>query len=56
MTVLHNGVLIQNHVVLKGPSVFVGQPEYETHGPMEPLLLQEHDHPVSYRNIWVRGL
>ena len=56
MTVLHNGVLIQNHVLLQGPSIFIGQPEYETHGPLEPLLLQEHDHPVSYRNIWVRGL
>ena len=56
VTVLHNGVLIQNHAVLQGPSVFIGQPEYETHGPLEPLLLQEHDHPVSYRNIWIRGL
>ena len=56
MTVFHNGVLIQNHVALRGTSVFIGEAEYEAHGSKEPLLLQEHDHPVSYRNIWVREL
>ena len=56
MTVLHNGVLIQNHVELRGTSVNVGEPEYDAHGPREPLLLQDHDHPVSYRNIWIREL
>ena len=56
MTVLHNGVLIQNHVKLRGTSVNVGEPEYDAHGPREPLLLQDHDHPVSYRNIWIREL
>ncbi len=56
MTVLHNGVLIQNHAELRGTSVNVGEPEYDAHGPREPLLLQDHDHPVSYRNIWVREL
>ena len=56
MTVFHNGVLIQNHVALRGTSVFIGKAEYEAHGSKEPLLLQEHDHPVSYRNIWVREL
>ena len=55
MTVLHNGILIQNHAVLTGASVNVGEPKYEAHGPL-PLLLQDHDHPVSYRNIWVREL
>ena len=31
MTVLHNGVLVQNHVEIKGPTVFRGQPRYEAH-------------------------
>lgn len=55
-TVLHNGVLIQNHVELKGPTAFIGVSEYEAHDPKGPLALQDHDNPVSYRNIWIREL
>lgn len=55
VTVLHNGVLVQNHVAIKGPTVFVGQPKYEAHGP-GPLMLQDHGNPVSFRNIWIREL
>lgn len=55
-TVLHNGVLIQNHVTVKGTTVFIGKPEYESHAPKAPLMLQDHDNPVSYRNIWIREL
>lgn len=55
VTVLHNGVLVQNHVAIKGASVFVGQPSYEAHGP-GPILLQDHSNPVSFRNIWIREL
>ncbi len=56
MTVFHNGVLIQNDVELRGPMVFIGQPEYEAHGDRAPLLLQDHSNPVSFRNIWVREI
>ena len=56
MTVLHNGVLIQNHVAVKGTIMYIGEPEYEHHKPREPLLLQEHGNRVSYRNIWMREL
>lgn len=56
MTVLHNGVLVQNHVTLEGPTVFRGAPRYEAHADRLPLMLQDHRNEVSYRNIWVREL
>lgn len=55
LTVLHNGVLIQNHVPVMGPSVYQGLPVAEAHGKAS-ILLQDHGDPVSYRNIWVREL
>jgi hypothetical protein len=55
-TVLHNGVLIQNHVEVKGTTTNVGEPKYEAHPGKAPLALQDHGNPVSYRNIWVREL
>lgn len=56
MTVLHNGVLIQNHVTLKGPTAYIGEPVYEVHPAKAPLMLQDHTNPVSFRNIWIREL
>jgi hypothetical protein len=56
MTVFHNGVLIQNHVELQGSTVYRGLPEYEPHGDREPILLQDHSNPVSFRNVWVREI
>ena len=56
MTVFQNGVLIQNNVELWGPMQFIGVPKYEMHGDKEPLLLQDHHNPVSFRNIWIREL
>ena len=55
-TVLQNGVLVQNHVEVKGSTVWIGHPKYESHGPKEPILLQDHGNPTSYRNIWIREL
>ncbi len=56
MTVLHNGVLIQNHVTLLGPTENIGLPSYKAHDLKRPLMLQEHGNPVSFRNIWIREL
>ncbi len=56
LTVFHNGVLIQNHVEVKGTTTYIGEPKYEPHPPKAPLALQDHGNPVSYRNIWVREL
>lgn len=55
VTVFHNGVLIQDHFELKGPTTYAGFPKYEAHGDM-PLLLQDHGNPVAYRNVWLRKL
>jgi hypothetical protein len=58
VTVIHNGVLVQNHVELKGETLYIGTPSYHKHGP-EPIKLQAHgdpSQPISFRNIWVRPL
>ncbi len=57
VTVLHNGVVVQNSVSLRGPTEYIGVPEYtvEPHGPGS-IVLQDHGNPVSYRNIWIREL
>lgn len=57
VTVLQNGVLVQNNTELRGPTQFIGIPEYTIveHGPGS-IVLQDHGNPVSYRNIWVREL
>lgn len=55
LTVLHNGVLIQNNIEIKGNTPYIGLPQNEAHG-KGPLFLQDHSNPVSYRNIWVREL
>jgi len=56
VTVLHNGVLTQDRVELTGPTGHHVRPPY-TPGPDKlPLALQDHNHPVRYRNIWIRNL
>ena len=56
MTVFQNGVLIQNNVELWGSMQYIGIPKYVKHAAKEPLLLQDHRNPVSFRNIWIREL
>ncbi len=56
ITVLHNGVLVQNNVEMWGPTAYIGIAKYEKHDAKGPLILQDHGNPVSYRNIWVRAL
>lgn len=56
VTVLHNGVLIQYNAVLQGPTAFIGEPYYVAHPSKLPIVLQDHDNPVRFRNIWVREL
>jgi hypothetical protein len=54
VTVLHNGVLVQDNVQIKGPTA-TGKP-YDAHAEKLPLALQDHNHPVRFRNIWIREL
>lgn len=55
LTVIQNGVLVQNNVEIKGTTPYIGLPKNPPHG-KGPLRLQDHGNPVSYRNIWVREL
>jgi hypothetical protein len=56
MTVMHNGVLVQDNVVLSGPTAHQRRPPYEKHDDRLPLSLQDHGTRVRYRNIWIRDL
>ncbi|MEM8999003.1 MAG: DUF1080 domain-containing protein [Bacteroidota bacterium] len=57
ITVLHNGVLIQDHFAVQGTTEYIGWPKNHPHG-KAPVKLQDHrdNSRVSYRNIWVREL
>jgi hypothetical protein len=58
VTVLHNGVLVQNHTQLAGETLYIGKPAYHPYD-QAPIKLQAHGDksaPISFRNIWVREL
>lgn len=57
LTLLHNGVLVQDHVEIQGTTEYIGWPKNSPHG-KGPIILQDHgdNSGVSYRNIWVREL
>jgi hypothetical protein len=55
VSVLHNGILVQNHVAILGETVYIGTPVYKPHG-KGPIKLQDHGDLVSFRNIWLRPL
>jgi hypothetical protein len=55
-TVLHNGVLVQDHVALTGPTAHGERPPYQVQPAKMPLRLQDHGHPVRFRNIWIREI
>ncbi|MDB4758840.1 DUF1080 domain-containing protein [Akkermansiaceae bacterium] len=58
-TVLHNGILIQDHTVLSGGTGWQGPhaaSDYKAHADKLPISMQDHGNPVRFRNVWVREL
>ncbi|UUL82061.1 3-keto-disaccharide hydrolase [Sphingomonas qomolangmaensis] len=56
ITAFLNGVLVQHRQPWLGTTVWRQVGKYEAHGDAAPIQLQDHDSPVSFRNIWVRPL
>ena len=58
-TVFHNGVLVHDNVELQGGTDWIDEHTISNYSPHEdklPLMLQDHDNPVRFRNIWIREL
>jgi hypothetical protein len=56
VTVLHNGVLVQDHTELLGKTDYENPPAYAPHPERQPISLQFHGNPVRFRNIWIREI
>lgn len=56
VTVLQNGVLVQDHFELQGATAWDSPPAYAAHEPKDTLSLQFHGNPTRFRNMWVREL
>ncbi|MDO4584537.1 MAG: DUF1080 domain-containing protein [Planctomycetia bacterium] len=56
VTILHNGVLIQNNAIIYGKTHHKILPEDDTGCTTGPLILSGHHCPVQFRSVWVRNL
>jgi hypothetical protein len=56
LTVFLNGVLVQHAMELIGPTTNKVRTPYSAHPEKLPISLQDHNHPVRFRNVWVREL
>jgi sugar phosphate isomerase/epimerase len=58
VTVIHNGVVVQNHTAIQGTTEYIGFPRIVKHQE-GPIRLQSHGDPsapISFRNIWIRNM
>jgi Domain of Unknown Function (DUF1080) len=56
VTLLHNGVLVQNHTEVQGSTFFDRRNVYSKHPEKGPIVLMYHGNPVRFRNIWIREI
>ena len=56
MTVLQNGVLVQNNAEIYGETFNDKPALYIAHPPKGPIKLQDHNNPTRFRNVWIRPL
>jgi len=56
VTVVFNGVLVQDHQQIMGPTKHRELTHYIAQPAEDSLVLQNHGNAVRYRNIWVRRL
>lgn len=56
VTVLHNGVLVQDNFEIIGITTWKKVAVYHPHADKLPLNLQNHGDPVRFRNVWIREL
>ncbi len=56
VTVFLNGILVQNHTEIIGPTTHKKLPVVKPHADRLPITLQDHNNPTRFRNIWIREL
>ena len=56
VTVFQNGVLVQNHHEIEGTTFWHQGPQYEPHGALLPIQLQDHGNTTKFRNVWLREI
>jgi hypothetical protein len=57
VTVIHNGIIVQNNFEIRGHTAYIGHPKYLAPHGKAPISLQDHGDPskaISFRNIWLR--
>lgn len=59
VSVIHNGIVVQNNFEIRGHTAYIGHPSYMAPHGKAPISLQDHGDPskaISFRNIWIREL
>jgi hypothetical protein len=56
VTVVHNGIVVQNAQTFWGQTQHRRIDPYVPSNARGPLRLQDHGNPIRYRNVWVRRI